>query len=124
MASHALAIALKRVYEPPAPTDGKRVLVERLWPRGLSKAQAQVDLWFKEIAPSSELRTWYGHDPAKYAEFRRRYEAELAAEPAQEALERLRELAHQKQVTLVVAAQDLEHSTAPIIRDLLTRSFE
>ena len=124
MASHPLAIALKRVYEPPAPPDGKRVLVERLWPRGLSKAQAQVDLWFKEIAPSSELRTWYGHDPAKYVEFRRRYEAELAAEPAQEALERLRTLAHREQVTLVVAAQDLEHSTAPIIRDLLIRSFE
>ena len=121
MASHALRVALKRVYEPPAPTDGTRVLVERLWPRGLSKAQAQVDLWLKEIAPSSELRIWYGHDPARYDEFRRRYQAELAAEPAQGALERLRDLAQHEQVTLVVATHDLEHSTAPIIRDLLIR---
>lgn len=119
MATQHLMVALKRVYEPPEPTDGKRVLVERLWPRGLSKARAQVDLWLKEVAPSPELRTWYGHDPAKYAEFRRRYEAELAAEPAQAALARLRELAQHEQVTLVVAAHDLERSTAPIVRDLL-----
>jgi uncharacterized protein YeaO (DUF488 family) len=97
------------------------VLVERLWPRGLSKARAQVDLWLKEIAPSTDLRTWYGHDPAKYAEFRRRYEAELEAPPTQAALARLRELAQHEQVTLVVAAHDLEHSTAPIVRDLLAR---
>lgn len=121
MATQPMTIALKRVYEPPAPTDGTRVLVERIWPRGLSKARAQVDLWLKEIAPSPELRIWYGHDPAKYTEFRRRYEAELATESAQAALARLRELAHHVQVTLVVAAKDLEHSTAPIVRDLLAR---
>ena len=124
MAARAMMVALKRVYEPPEPTDGTRVLVERLWPRGLSKARAQVDLWLKEVAPSPELRTWYGHDPAKFAEFRRRYEAELAAEPARAALARLRELAQHEQVTLVVAAHDLEHSTAPVVRDLLTRPVE
>ena len=119
MATQHLTVALKRVYEPPAPTDGKRVLVERLWPRGLSKARAQVALWLKELAPTPDLRTWYGHDPAKYAEFRRRYEAELTAEPAQAALAKLRNLAQHEQVTLVVATHDLELSTAPIIRDLL-----
>ena len=88
-----VVVALKRVYEPAEPSDGTRVLVERLWPRGLSKERAKVDLWLKNIAPSSELRTWYGHDPARYAEFRRRYEAELAAPPASAALTELRELA-------------------------------
>lgn len=124
MALQQMSVALKRVYEAPEPTDGTRVLVERLWPRGLSKARAQVDLWLKELAPSPDLRTWYGHDPAKYSEFRRRYEAELAAESAQAALARLRELAQHEQVTLVVATRDLEHSTAPIIRDLLMRPVE
>ena len=124
MATQHMTVALKRVYEPPEPTDGTRVLVERLWPRGLSKARAQVDHWLKEIAPSAELRVWYGHDPAKYAEFRRRYEAELAAPPAQAALAKLRELTQHEQVTLVVAAHDLELSTAPIVRDLLARPAE
>jgi uncharacterized protein YeaO (DUF488 family) len=119
MASPTTKVELKRVYEPPASTDGLRVLVERLWPRGLSKERAQVDLWLKDIAPSQELRTWYGHDPAKYTEFRRRYEAELAAEPAKSALTRLRDMARQQKVTLVVAAHDLAHSTAPVIQDLL-----
>jgi uncharacterized protein YeaO (DUF488 family) len=120
MASSIMKVEMKRVYEAPEPSDGTRVLVERLWPRGLSKERAQVDLWLKDIAPSPELRTWYGHDPAKYAEFRRRYEAELAAEPAKDALARLREMTRHQNVMLVVAAHDLEHSTAPIIRDLLT----
>ena len=124
MALQQTAVALKRVYEPPEPTDGTRVLVERLWPRGLSKARAHVDLWLKELAPSPDLRTWYGHDPAKYAEFRRRYEAELAAAPAQAALAQLRALAQHEQVTLVVAARDLEYSTAPVVRDLLARPVE
>lgn len=124
MATQHMTVALKRVYELPAPTDGKRVLVERLWPRGLSKARAQVDLWLKELAPSPDLRIWYGHDPGKYIEFRRRYEAELAAEPAQAALAQLRELAQHEQVTLVVAAHDLDHSTAPVVRDLLARPAE
>ena len=112
-------VALKRVYEPPEPSDGTRVLVERLWPRGLSKARAHVDLWLKDIAPSPQLRTWYSHDPARYAEFRRRYEAELDSKPASDALEELRELAGRQKITLVVAAHDLQLSTAPVIRDAL-----
>ena len=119
MTAHTMKVGLKRVYVTPEPSDGLRVLVERLWPRGLSKERARVDLWLKDIAPSQELRTWYGHDPAKYSEFRRRYEGELAADPAKHALAQLRDLTLHQQVTLVVAAHDMEHSTAPVIRDLL-----
>jgi uncharacterized protein YeaO (DUF488 family) len=75
--------ALKRVYDEPEPSDGTRVLVDRLWPRGLSRERAHIDLWLKEIAPSRELRTWFGHDPEKFAEFRDRYETELASESGQ-----------------------------------------
>ncbi|HYX51640.1 MAG TPA: DUF488 domain-containing protein [Ktedonobacteraceae bacterium] len=114
-------LALKRVYDEPEPSDGTRVLVDRLWPRGLSKERAHVDLWLKEIAPSSELRTWYGHDPAKFAEFRRKYEAELASESCQKALAELRALAKQGPVTLVFAAHDTEHANAVVLRDLLLR---
>ena len=119
MASEAQSVALKRVYETPDASDGIRVLVERLWPRGLSKERAQVDIWLKEIAPSHELRKWYGHDPARFAEFRRRYEAELAAEPARSALAKLRESAAREHVTLVFAAHDAELSNAVVLRDLL-----
>ena len=93
--------------------------VDRLWPRGLSKDRARVDLWLKEIAPSNELRTWFGHEPAKFDEFRKRYGAELASGPAHDALSRLRELARQQQVTLVFGARDAEHSNAAVLRELL-----
>ena len=112
-------VAIKRVYDEPGEGDGMRVLVDRLWPRGLSKERARVDLWLKEVAPSSELRAWFGHDPAKFDEFRKRYEAELASGPAHEALARLRELARQQQVTLVFGARDAEHSNAAVLRELL-----
>ena len=116
---HAQSLALKRAYEPVEPGDGLRVLVERLWPRGLSKARAHIDLWLKDVAPSTELRKWYGHEPARFAEFRRRYEAELAAEPARSALARLREMVERERVTLVFAAHDPELSNAAVLRDLL-----
>lgn len=119
MSEPGLRVALKRVYETPDPSDGLRVLVERLWPRGLSKERAHVDVWLKDIAPSKVLRTWYGHDPAKFAEFRHRYEAELASEPARSALERLRDLAAHNHVTLVFATHDSELSNAAVLRDLL-----
>jgi len=119
MASEAHAVALKRVYETPDTSDGTRVLVERLWPRGLSKEHAHVDVWLKEIAPSHELRKWYGHDPIRFTEFRRRYVAELAAEPARSALAELRDLAAHQHVTLVFAAHDAELSNAAVLRDLL-----
>ena len=119
MAKHHVKIALTRVYDEPEPGDGTRVLVERLWPRGLSKERAHVDVWLKEIAPSRELRTWYGHDPEKFAEFRRRYEIELASQTGQTALARLRDLVKQGSVTLVFAAHDTEHTNAVVLRDLL-----
>jgi len=114
--------AIKRVYDEPAASDGMRVLVDRLWPRGLSKERAHVDLWLKEIAPSNELRAWFGHDPAKFDEFRHRYEAELASNTAQSALTRLRQLALQQQVTLVFAAHDTAHSNAAVLRELLSHT--
>jgi uncharacterized protein YeaO (DUF488 family) len=114
-------VAIKRVYDEPGEGDGMRVLVDRLWPRGLSKERARVDLWLKEVAPSSELRTWFGHDPAKFDEFRKRYEAELASGSAHDALARLRELARQQQVTLVFGARDAEHSNAAVLSELLNK---
>ena len=119
MARQQIRIALKRVYDEPDPGDGTRVLVERLWPRGLSKERAHVDVWLKEVAPSRELRTWYGHDPEKFAEFRRRYESELASQAGQAALAWLRDLVKQGPVTLVFAAHDTEHTNAIVLRDLL-----
>src|SRR5579884_2780193 len=106
MAKQGLTIALKRVYDEPAADDGTRVLVERLWPRGLSKERAHIDLWLKEVAPSRELRTWFGHDPEKFEEFRRRYEAELASGEGRQALSTLRDLARKGPLTLVFATHD------------------
>lgn len=114
-----MRITLKRVYDEPDLSDGTRVLVERLWLRGLSKERACVDVWLKEIAPSHELRTWYGHDPEKFAEFRRRYEIELAKPTGQAALAQLQELAKQGPVTLVFAAHDSVHTNAVVLHDLL-----
>lgn len=121
MTKRRFTVALKRVYDEPEPGDGTRVLVDRLWPRGLSKERVHIDLWLKEIAPSSELRTWFGHDPEKFAEFRRRYENELATEAGQTALAKLRDQAKQGPVTLVFAARDTEHANAVVLRDLLLR---
>ena len=121
MTKRDFTVALKRVYDESEPGDGTRVLVDRLWPRGLSKERAHIDLWLKEIAPSSGLRTWFGHDPEKFAEFRRRYENELATEAGQTALAKLRDQAKQGTVTLVFAARDTEHANAVVLRDLLLR---
>jgi uncharacterized protein YeaO (DUF488 family) len=122
MTRRILSVMLKRAYDDPAPGEGKRVLVERLWPRGLSKERAKLDLWLKDVAPSDELRRWYGHDPAKFAEFGRRYEAELAGEPGRAAMAQLRALAESGPITLVFAAHDAELSNAAVLRDLLTSS--
>lgn len=121
MAQTGVQVAQKRVYEEPAPSDGMRVLVDRLWPRGLSKEKAHVDVWLKDVAPSRELRTWFGHDPAKFEEFRRRYEAELEHEPTRSALAKLREMARAQHVTLVFGAHDTEHCNAVVLRELLAR---
>ncbi len=121
MAKSGVTVAQKRVYEEPEPGDGVRVLVDRLWPRGLSKERAQVDVWLKDVAPRRDLRVWFGHDPAKFAEFRRRYEAELAEGPGRAAFAELREMARTKHVTLVFAAHDTEHCNAVVLRELLAR---
>jgi uncharacterized protein YeaO (DUF488 family) len=113
-ASH---LRLKRAYEPASPEDGVRILVDRLWPRGVSKAHAALDEWDKDIAPSTELRQWFGHDPAKWPEFQRRYQAELRQHA--DVLDRIRHLAKKKTVTLVVSAHDDEHNDAVVLRDVL-----
>lgn len=111
------SIRLKRAYEAPAASDGRRILVDRLWPRGVKKADAAIDEWTKDIAPSSELRKWFAHDPERWQEFRRRYVAELAVKG--EELERLRELARHGTLTLVFAARDEDHNDAVVLRDVL-----
>jgi uncharacterized protein YeaO (DUF488 family) len=112
-----MTIRLTRAYEQPAPEDGTRVLVERLWPRGLSKERAAVDLWLKEVSPSPELRRWFAHDPARWAEFRRRYRDELRDRP--DGPKRLRRLARSGPVTFVYAARDTEHNSAALLREVV-----
>ncbi len=121
MAKSGVTVAQERVYEEPEADGGVRVLVDRLWPRGLSRGRAQADVWLKDGAPSRDVRVWFGHDPAKFAEFRRRYEAELAEEPGRAAFAELREMARAQHVTLVFAAHDTEHCNAVVLRELLAR---
>jgi uncharacterized protein YeaO (DUF488 family) len=115
-------IRVRRVYDDPVPEDGTRVLVDRIWPRGLRKDAAHLDDWAKDVAPSSELRTWYRHDPAKFGEFRDRYTAELAQPGPQAALGRLRALATEGPVTLVTATKDIDISQAAVLAQLLQHS--
>ncbi|WP_199260976.1 DUF488 domain-containing protein [Paracoccus binzhouensis] len=113
------AISVRRAYDPAAPDEGRRVLVDRLWPRGLSREALGADLWLREIAPSDDLRHWFGHDPAKWDEFRRRYAAELDANP--EPVRELRLLAKKGPVTLLYAAHDQQHNNAVALRDYLAQ---
>jgi uncharacterized protein YeaO (DUF488 family) len=115
-----VAIRLKRAYDPPEHSDGYRILVDRLWPRGVSKEEARLDEWARELAPSSELRKWFGHDPARFDEFRRRYTEELAAHD--EKLRELRRRARGATVTLVYGARDTEHNDAVVLAELLRRA--
>ena len=108
-------VRARRVYEPAEQSDGRRVLVDRLWPRGLSKERARLDEWLKAVAPSDDLRRWYGHEPDKFPEFTRRYEAELEEPERAEALSRLREEARSGPVTLLTATKDLERSEAAVL---------
>lgn len=105
---------IKRVYEPAAEADGKRVLVDRVWPRGITKEKAALSEWLKDVAPSTELRKWFGHDPARFAAFREKYQAELKESAA---LEELRQL--EGTVTLVYGAHDEEHNQAVVLKELL-----
>ncbi|HVK86814.1 MAG TPA: DUF488 domain-containing protein [Kofleriaceae bacterium] len=114
-------IHLKRAYEPSRAGDGYRVLVERLWPRGLRKADAHLDEWLRDVAPSHELRRWFGHDPSRFSEFRERYKRELHAEPARSALAKLANRAGHGTVTLVYAAHDEAHNNAVVLARELER---
>ena len=112
-----MAIKLKRAYESAESTDGFRILVDRLWPRGVSKKAARIDLWLKEIAPSTQLRKWFDHDPAKWATFRNRYFQELKNNP--DAVDQLLQHSHNGPVTLVYGAKDQDHNDAVALKDYL-----
>lgn len=114
-----MRLAIKRIYEPKAPEDGARILVDRIWPRGISREAAALTLWLKDIAPSTELRKWFGHDPARWKEFCRRYQAELDANA--EAVAELRCLAKTGKVTLLYAARDTDHNQAWVLADYLRK---
>lgn len=112
-------LQIKRVYEAPSVTDGYRILVDRLWPRGISKERAVVDVWLKDVAPSPELRVWFGHDPEKFTQFRQRYSAELRQNPAAKELDML--LKQHPDATLLYGAKDKAINHAVVLRDFLLR---
>lgn len=111
------SIRIKRVYEAPDGDDGFRVLVDRVWPRGMTKDKAAIDLWLKDVAPSTELRKWFGHNPARWDEFRARYRAELEAQPT--LVEQLRCRADKGALTLVYSAHDEKHNQAVVLKEML-----
>jgi uncharacterized protein YeaO (DUF488 family) len=117
--TRAKGLRLKRVYEPPASEDGVRVLVDRLWPRGLTKKKAAVDHWMKDVAPSAGLRKWFGHDVDRWSEFKRRYKGELRRR--NDLLDEIRKLTRQGTVTLLFGARDEEHNDAVVLREVLAR---
>lgn len=112
-------IQIKRVYEDKSKNDGHRILIDRLWPRGVSKEDAHFDEWMKELAPSTELRKWFDHKPERFEEFSKRYKKELAEK--KELLDKLKELAKKRKVTLLFAAKDTEINNAVVIKDILMR---
>ena len=112
-------VQIKRVYEEPSTSDGKRILIDRLWPRGLTKEKAKVDLWLKDIAPSTELRQWFGHDPSKWNEFKKRYHDELKKN--REIIVKLIEQLKTGKVTLVYGAKDEEHNDAVVLKEYLEK---
>ena len=113
-------IKIKRAYEQPHKDDGLRILVDRLWPRGLTKEKASVDLWLKEIAPSTELRKWFAHDPDKWKGFRGRYETEISHKPA--LIKVLKEKAREGTITLIYGARDEKHNEALVLKQFLERN--
>src|SRR5690606_26910136 len=112
-------VSVKRIYEPPSADDGRRVLVDRLWPRGVRKDAAALDEWIKDAAPSDELRRWFGHDPERWSEFRRRYAEELRQR--RDVIARLRALAREAPITLLYGAHDEQHNNAVALRAILLR---
>ncbi|GGV76064.1 MULTISPECIES: DUF488 domain-containing protein [Streptomyces] len=115
-------ITYRRIYEGVSPQDGTRLLVDRLWPRGVSKEDAHVDEWLRDVAPSSELRRWYGHDPERFTEFRRRYRAELDDPEHRQAVARVRDLAARGKVTLLTATKDVDRSGAAVLAEWLNQA--
>ncbi len=111
-----MVISIKRAYDAPAKADGIRVLVDRIWPRGIKKADAKIDIWLKEVAPSTKLRQWFGHDPEKWIDFRSKYLAELKENPA---FIELKALSRKDKITLVYAARDEQHNNAVVLKNLL-----
>jgi len=111
---------VRRIYDADPADGAHRVLVDRLWPRGVAKAKAPIDEWAKDVAPSTELRRWYGHEPEKYDEFARRYREELRSAPGRDEVARLRTLAKTKRVALVTATRDVEHSGATVLKSVVT----
>jgi uncharacterized protein YeaO (DUF488 family) len=112
-------IRLKRIYDPPARADGKRILVDRLWPRGLKKEDAHIYEWLKDIAPSNELRKWFGHEPDNWSEFKTRYQKELAGKA--DIVKPLRDAAKKGVVTLLFSAKDIEHNNAVVLKEVIDR---
>lgn len=112
-------IRIKRVYEKPSGRDGIRILVDRVWPRGCTKEQARLDAWRKDLAPSTALRAWFGHDPAKWMEFQTRYRNELSLPAQKSAVEDLARLAHAQTITLLYGASDTEHNQAVVLKDCI-----
>ncbi|MDO5735618.1 MAG: DUF488 family protein [Propionibacteriaceae bacterium] len=115
-----LSVWIRRVQEEPTHNDGTRVLVDRLWPRGMKKSEVVMEHWIKDVAPSHELRQWYGHDPEKFDEFARRYRAELESSAGVAALKELRDCVRGTRLTLLTATKDVEHSQARVLADVLS----
>ncbi|MEE1788228.1 DUF488 family protein [Streptomyces sp. SP17BM10] len=115
----AARVAYRRIYEESSPQDGRRVLVDRVWPRGVKKEDAHLDEWLRDVAPSTELRRWYGHEPSRFTEFRRRYLAELRDAEHREAAGHLRDLAAGGGLTLLTATKDVDHSQAAVLAEWL-----
>jgi uncharacterized protein YeaO (DUF488 family) len=114
-----VSIRLKRVYDKPAKADGRRVLIDRIWPRGLTKEEAQIDDWLKEMAPSTRLRKWFGHDPARWKEFKKRYAAEL--DRRREQVEQLAQWGRKRTLTLLFGAKDIEHNNAVALKEYIEK---
>ncbi|SFA97452.1 Uncharacterized conserved protein YeaO, DUF488 family [Lentibacillus halodurans] len=116
-----MAVNIKRIYDQTEQKDGIRVLVDRVWPRGISKDDAQLDYWLKELGPSTDLRKWFGHDPDRYDVFKQKYKAELEKGQQQEALQKLKDLTrkHNKQLTLLFSAKDEQHNQARVLKEIL-----
>ena len=116
-------IAIKRAYDPSSRSDGTRILVDRLWPRGIKKEKAHIEKWVRELGPSNELRQFFGHDPARWQVFRRRYLAELKRSEARALLAELEEIAHKRTLTLIYGAKDPEHNQAVVLKELLDKQL-